>query len=1060
MRKFNLSRLLLSALLMLTGLSAFAQEFPLNSYRSVENRLYWKNRPPYLGYWQQDVYYRIQAELNDKSGVITGTENLTYWNNSPDTLKFVYFHMYSNAFTPGSYSDKLYKANKIRTFYGPNERAGHGIEVTKMVSGGQSLKMEPDNTILKVYLDKPLPPNSEIKFEIDFKSYFDEGSVRRRMKVFEHNGYRHFDGVHWYPRISVYDRKQGWDMDQHLGREFYGDFGTFDVALTLPSNYVLDATGILINRDKVLPPELRQKLDIKNFASKPLNEAPTLILPASGTKTWVFHAMNVHDFAWTADPTYRIGESSWNGIQVITLAQEEHAGRWQTSAAFTAKVIEIYSKDFGMYEWPKIIVADAADGMEYPMLTLCGGLDPDYHYVIAHEVGHEWFFGMLGNNETYRAMMDEGFTQFLTAWSELKIDGDYEIRGIPSKKYLAKYTHPRKTMDGVLYDSYLRGADNTDNITINTHSDYFGSAIGHGGGYGQVYFKTGTMLYNLQYVLGDSLFKKAMQNYVSRWKICHPYVEDFEDAIIEYTHYNLKWFFDAWITTNKVIDYRVKSLKKSKGNHYIITFERKGGIQMPLDFTVYTKDGKKYSYYIPCSPDSKFTTATMLKPWIGWDKLNLEYKADIEIEGSITNVIIDTSNRMADVNMLDNQLRFPCTLKFDHLVNTNWDRTHYNMLWRPDIWYNSIDGIKAGLHVDGNYMGTRNAFWLTAWYNTGLLNRKTADQQSATRNPVSAVISYSNTLKCLDNDMRWSVEGRALDGLYYARAGISKSFRNDFEFFLNYKAMIRPAAQDLDYLLYPGQWQQGKWNNTLNAELKRDYNNFRSWGTYALKLRTAAPGTGSYYSAIALEEKHNVYIGKMLIRGRAIAEYMGGDVPKESELYLATASPEEMMDNKFTRSAGFFPDAWQGYGNTTNHFTYGGGLNLRGYSGYLAPEFNDTSQKLTYAGNAGAAVNLELDFSQFFNIHPKAFRFLSLNPYLFGDAGLMNASGNTSTFKLVTPRMDAGAGVAINIKSWGNFQKIQPLTIRFDVPLFLSNAPQVDSGNFMFRWMVGVNRAF
>jgi hypothetical protein len=693
------------------------------------------------------------------------------------------------------------------------------------------------------------------------------------------------------------------------------------------------------------------------------------------------------------------------------------------------------------------------------MLTLCGGLEPDFHYVIAHEVGHEWFFGMLGNNETYRAMMDEGFTQFLTAWSEIKIDGEYEIRSKPSSKYLARYTHPQKAIDGVLYNSYLRGADNTDNITINTHSDYFGSAIGHGGGYGQVYFKTGVMLYNLQYVLGDSLFKKAMQNYVSKWKICHPYVEDFEDAIIGYTHYNLKWFFDAWITTNKVIDYKVKKLTKETDGSYTITIKRKGGIQMPLDLTVFTKDGKKYSYYIPCSHDSKSTTATTLPVWIGWDKLNPEYHAHVNVPGKITNVVIDTTHRMADINLLDNQLKCPVKVKFDHLVNANWDRYHYDMYWRPDAWYNSVDGLKIGAHIDGNYMGIFKGFWLTAWYNTSLLKNVPSDQDVA-RRPISAIIRYSNTLKCLDNDMSWNIEARALDGLLYGNAGITKSLRDNFDLVISYKAMIRPLQHDLDYLLYPTQWQENRWNNTLNIQLKRDYSNFHSWGNYSLSMRAGAPGSNYNYSALTFQSKHNIYLGKLLIKGRGLASYMQGDIPKESELYLAGGSPEDMMDNKFTRARGFFPESWLGYGETTNHFTYGGGLNLRGYSGYLAPVFADTNQKFTYAGSAGAAINLELDFTQFFNFHPKLFSFLGMNPYLFYDAGLMNASGTSTSLKFTAPRMDAGAGVALTIKSWGHFQKIQPLTVRFDMPFYLSDAPYAEQGNFMFRWMVGVNRAF
>lgn len=1045
--------------------SCYSQDFPKNTFRTAENKMYWKNRPPYPGYWQQDVHYKITAALNDKAGVVSGTEELTYWNNSPDTLKVVYFHLYANSQVKGSYNSMVYTANKIRNWYGQYERQGKGIEVTRMESDGQKLSMVLDNTILKVYLNKPLPPNSDMKFNIDFNTYFDVGSIRRRMKVFDHNGLKHFDGVHWYPRISVYDRKEGWDENQHLDHEFYGDYGTFDVSLTMPGNYILGATGTLLNQDQVLPADLRQKLDIKNFANKPLGEKPSVIIPDDGsTRTWLFHAMNVHDFAWTADPSYRIGESNWHGIKCIALAQEEDAGRWQTAADFTAKLIEVYSKDFGMYEWPVITVADARDGMEYPMITLCGGISPDYDYVISHEVGHEWFFGMLGNNETYRAMMDEGFTQFLTAWSMIKIDGQNELHSPPASPYLRRYQLPQNTLDAVLYNSYLRSAQDQDNVTINTHSDYFNSAVGHGGGYGQVYFKTGTMLYNLQYVLGDTLFQDAMKYYVSKWKICHPYVEDFEDAIIEYTHYNLKWFFDAWITTNKYIDYGIIGVKKGDSTgKYSIIFERKGGIQMPIDFTVYTKDGGKYNYYIPCSYDSKSTKATALKPWIGWDKLNTIYTASVQVKGEISNVVIDTTHRLADVNELDNSLKCPAKLSFDHLLNNSPDRMHYLMLWRPDLWYNAIDGFKVGLHLEGNYLGNQKSFSVTAWYNTGLLNDQSAynNGKKIKTSPVSGILSYANSLKALDNNLSWNVSGRALDGLYMGKIGINKPLSNKFDFSLNYKAMIRPEVSDLDYLIFPTQWQADKWNNTVNASLKKDYEGFKSWGNYVINLKTSGPGSNFNYSSLSFEEKHNIYLGKLLIRGRAFAAYEEGNIPLESQIYLSSSSPEDMMDNKYTRSVGFFPESWTGYSNISNHFTYGGGLGLRGYSGYLAPENENGNQNFTNSSNAGAALNLELDFTQYFNLHPKTIsNYISVNPYLFGDAGIINASGNENTILFASPRMDAGAGFMLNIKNWGVFQKVNPLSFRFDMPFFLSRVPYADNSNLMFRWMVGVNRAF
>ena len=221
---------------------------------------------PHKGYWQQDIHYNIKAEIDEETDIIDAFEELTYWNNSPDTLDFVFFHLYQNAFQPDSYYDKLQKENGKNPKYGKYEEKKLGTIVERITINGMSVETLLDNTILKVNLIEPLLPNEKINFEIKFKTYFDSGEVRRRMKSYDAWGYRHYNGVHWYPRISVYDAKFGWTTDQHLGREFYGNFGTFDVELTFASNFVVEATGNLINRNEVLPDDLRKKLknvDIK-----------------------------------------------------------------------------------------------------------------------------------------------------------------------------------------------------------------------------------------------------------------------------------------------------------------------------------------------------------------------------------------------------------------------------------------------------------------------------------------------------------------------------------------------------------------------------------------------------------------------------------------------------------------------------------------------------------------------------------------------------------------------------------------------------------------------------
>ncbi|HXH19433.1 MAG TPA: hypothetical protein VNJ07_10155, partial [Chitinophagales bacterium] len=186
---FNLSFLIISA-------QPYDPLHPPNTYQHKDNPYYWKNRPPYPGYWQQDVHYEIKANVDEQTDIIDGNLKLTYWNNSPDTLREVFFHLYENAFQPGSYYDNLHRNNQVKPKYGKYESQQLGTTVQSFRHRGKQLTIELDNTIFRVKLDKPLFPNSSTEFEIEFKTYFDiAGSVRRRNKVYEAYGYKHYNGV-------------------------------------------------------------------------------------------------------------------------------------------------------------------------------------------------------------------------------------------------------------------------------------------------------------------------------------------------------------------------------------------------------------------------------------------------------------------------------------------------------------------------------------------------------------------------------------------------------------------------------------------------------------------------------------------------------------------------------------------------------------------------------------------------------------------------------------------------------------------------------------------------
>ncbi|MBA3648366.1 MAG: M1 family metallopeptidase [Chitinophagales bacterium] len=1073
----------LIAIFLLTAMQGGAQYSKTDSLKNNlcngDNQLYWKNRLPFPGYWQQDVYYEIDADINEKTGIIDGKENLTYWNNSHDTLSFVYFHLYQQAFVKGGYIEDLNIHNNFKQVFGKYEAAGLGEIIESIQIAKKDLKTESDFSVVKVYLTTPLLPNDSTVFSIKFKTYFDNGTQRRRMKKFSVFGFTHYDGVHWYPRICVYDRKFGWDTDQHLGKEFYGDFGTYDVQLSFSSNYIVGATGVLQNREECLSKELREKLDLKNFADKPWESKPSNIIPYDSThrKTWHFFAQNVHDFAWTADPAYRLAEAqvevydpeteNTRVVNCEAFAEEQHAAGWQNAALYTAKVIDVYSSSFGAYSWPNLIVADARDGMEYPMLTLDGGYSPNYFDLIAHEVGHEWFFGQVANNETYRAALDEGFAQFIESWGLIQIFGDTLPHLKKKENYYDHFKKQISIRDGEVYLGYLREASRGTDESINQHSDAFNGALKHGGGYSQVYFKTATMLWNLQYVLGDSLFQASIKHYFNQWKFCHPYFEDFRNSIIQFTHVDLNWFFDEWMETTKTIDYGVKKVKHKNDDHYSVILNRRGRSQMPVDLEIEAKNGNKYAYYIPNNWFQKSTTATVLPKWYGWDKLHPDYRFIVSIPSGIRNITIDPSFRMADVYMLNNSKKIPVQIAFDSQINNFPSWKNYQMLWRPDIWYNAIDGIKAGLHLEGDYFGIIDKFSLTAWYNTRLLpngfyNYHIEDSLAEKTSRLSFNFSYSsNTHRFIKNSsVNFSFE--FLDGLWGGSAGFTIQPNLQNLIGVEFKSMYRAKQHDLQYLLYPEQWKADEWNNTAKISYELKYQYYKGTGDIGIVLRSSSLFSDYQYSYAALTVINRNHLGLLDFSTRFFARAGSGTPALESALYLAGGSPEDLMENKFVRSKGFVPDKWLGYGSSINHFQQGGGLNLRGYAGYLAPELSDDQQNyLLYFGNTGIAVNGEVDFDNYIKVAPNSVKnWLKVDTYIFADAGSMGYHKESGQFNMSSFYMDGGVGIAATIKKWGQFEKIKPLTLRADFPLLINHLPAYESSYINFRWVIGVGRSF
>jgi aminopeptidase N len=1059
--------LLVSFLLCTVVLAEAQNEYA--DYRSATNPYYWKNRKPYEGYWQQDVHYNIKAEINDSTDILTGEEELIYWNNSPYSLGVLYFHLYSNAQTKDSYAADLYKNNHYNLTFSKYRNQNLGTQVSSVSMFGKVCRTELDNTILKVYLTEPVKPGESITLNLAFKTYFDKEAIRNRMKVFNSFGKKHYDVVHWYPRVTVVDQKFVWNTDQHMDHEFYGDFGSYHVEMTMPAEYVADGTGVLINEKEVLPSELRKQLDITNFLQKPFNSPPTEILKKDGTKkTWKFSAINVHDFAFTADPNYRIGEKVWNGVRCIALVQEPHAAGWYNATSLIAKILEVNTYNIGEYPHPKMIVADAQDGMEYPMLTLCGGFDPGYRSLIIHEMTHNWFQGMLGSNENYRAWMDEGFTQFYTADTYQFIDGPVVVEQKPNGSYYEKFTETVRVLDDELYNGYYnRVVTNEEQVILNTHADDFNGGIRHGGGYGQSYMKTAVMLKNLEYVLGRALFDKSMQHYFKKWRFCHPYPEDFRQAIIEYAGVDLNWFFDQWLETTKTIDYSIDRAKKLKNGNYAITFTRRGTMQMPLDFAVIDKNDSAHHYYIPNTWFEKPTSATVLPRWIGWGpKLKTSYTATVNVGGPITNVILDPSFRMADVNMINNTLHKRLHLRFDSKVYNPSDWKRYEMRIRPGLWYNAYDGIKPAFVVSGDYLKSRHVFEFIGYAGTGLGQYGLSDRVNPNNyQQFSFILDYKTSLSKMVKRGTIYAQAKSLDGLDGLMVGMDKKWNNDrTRFYMHLKAMLRDQARDTVYLIHSNAWGYQKLNSGFYSGIEHKYALSKSSGTLQANLRTSAFTNAYDYAYANAAWINRQELGKFTLATRAFVQGgTGNNIPYESMLYAAGANNEELMDNKYTRSAGFVPATWGNYGIVTNHFTAGGGLNLRGYSGYLlAQQMKDGSVRYNYRGTTGGAINAELEFGKLFKkFNPKFLKnAVKLTPYLFADAGVLNTNAPGKPLTYTSLMVDAGAGATISIVRWGRLFGLKPLNIRIDVPFFINRLPFAEKDYVQMRWIIGVNRAF
>jgi Peptidase family M1 domain len=587
--------------------------------------------------WQQRAEYTINVDFDHTQHQYKGKQKLVYFNNSPDALDKAFFHLYMNAFQPGSSMDV-----RSRTISDPDPRVTDRIsklkpneigylKVKNLTLNGVPCQFEHNGTILEVKLPKSIDPLTKVVFECEF-----EGQVSLQIR---RNGRMSREGVdysmaQWYPKMCEYDY-QGWHANPYVGREFYGIWGDFDVTINIDQKYTIGGTGVLQNPEDI---------------GKGYNGLSTIMKPSNGKLAWHFKAENVHDFMWGADPEYKHTtlKADDGTLMHFFYIPSEKTETWERLPPIMAKAFGFISKTYGKYPYSDFAFVQGGDGgMEYAMSTLITGERPlpSLAGVAIHELIHSWYQGVLGTNEALYSWMDEGFTSFGSSYCMNYVK---ELGLIPNQK---SEVDPMK--DDV--ESYVRFALSGGEEQLSTHSDHFitNTAFGIGS-----YVKGATFLQQIKYIEGEATFNKGMLEYFNQWKFKHPNVNDFIRVHEKLSGLELDWFKESFVNTTNKIDYSVSDLIEN-GKKTKIFLKKVGIMPMPLDVVVTYANGTSETYNIPLDimrgekPNEKPAQKWKVLPDWQWTNLNYEFEVDAT-KDKIIKVEIDPSLRLADVERDNN----------------------------------------------------------------------------------------------------------------------------------------------------------------------------------------------------------------------------------------------------------------------------------------------------------------------------------------------------------------------------------------------------------------------
>ncbi|MCS6988799.1 MAG: M1 family metallopeptidase [Chloroherpetonaceae bacterium] len=632
-----------------------AKRAPLHN-ESVFRRLDWTLSPyrtasgaPSHLYWQNRADYVIQARLDTLEHVLTGSEIITYTNFSPDTLRYVWVQLDQNLSNPKMRPRLIKQADdptEPSLFRSPEFDGGIAIsrvEVAmrqtirkgKRTASARKPKVAApykiNDTMMRIDLPEPLAPQSQVDIEIDWS--FAIPFTGRMGREQCQQGWI-YQIAQWYPRMCVYDDVSGWNTDQYLGAgEFYTEYGSFDVKLTVPANHICLATGTLQNPSEVLTPILRERLaraaksdstvmiisreEVGKFFTRPKQ---------TGELVWHYKADNVRDFAFASSGAFIWDAAQWNGVLAQSLYPVEAQTMWKESTQYVRFSLKEFSEKWFPYPYPTMINVNGAvpGGMEYPMMIFCRERYNDFRLfaVTLHEVGHTWFPMIVQNNERRHAWLDEGLNSFICYYGE-------------KEKYPARKARRGEGRDIV---PYMRSPEHQ---PIMTHPHAI-LDLGQ-----NAYAKTAAALVALrEVVLGEERFDFAFRTYIERWKYKHPTPEDFFRTMEDASGEDLSWFWRGWFYTTSLLDQAVDSVHSLDSldqvyNRVFLTNRKE--MAMPVEMEITYADGTKERRKLPVEI---------------WLQGNL-FVAPIWSHERIVGVEIDPDKKLPDIDLSNNALFDP-----------------------------------------------------------------------------------------------------------------------------------------------------------------------------------------------------------------------------------------------------------------------------------------------------------------------------------------------------------------------------------------------------------------